>query len=68
MAEYGEVTSADGNSSLTARQVAELVGLHVNTVKRIPPEDLPYWTFGTRRDRRYTRTDVARFMAARRVG
>ena len=53
---------------LTPRQVAELLGLHVHTVKRLSPADLPYFVVGPRRDRRYARADVAAYLAARRVG
>jgi hypothetical protein len=52
---------------LSAREVARLLGIHVNTVKRIPPEALPYFAFGARGDRRYQRDDVRAYIYDRRV-
>ncbi len=52
---------------LTPMQVAELLGLHLNTVKRLSPRDLPYWRFGVRGDRKYARSDVESFIERRMV-
>jgi hypothetical protein len=49
-----------------AREVALLLGVHPNTVKRIDPEALPYFTVGARGDRRYQRDDVRAYIYARR--
>lgn len=50
---------------LTAQEVAELLGIHVNTVKRIPPEDLPFFRIGQRGDRRYEVAHVTRYKRVR---
>jgi hypothetical protein len=44
-----------------------LLRCHPNTLKRIKPEDLPYFTLNERGDRRYLADDVARFVARRMV-
>jgi hypothetical protein len=49
-------------------EAARLLGLHVNTTKRLDPADLPYFRVGTRGDRRYRLGDVRAYLAARRVG
>lgn len=56
------------NALLTARQVADLLGCHVNTVKRIHPADLPFWRLSSRGDRRYSPADVDRYIDERKVG
>ena len=53
---------------LTATQVAELLGVHVNTVKKLPAGELPYYRIGSRGDRRYEQEDVRAYKASRRVG
>jgi len=50
---------------LTAQEVAERLGVHVNTVKRIHPEDLPYFRIGERGDRRYEDKHVTRYKLTR---
>jgi len=50
---------------LTVREVAERLGIHVNTVKRIHPEDLPYFRIGKRGDRRYDVSHVTRYKRER---
>jgi hypothetical protein len=47
------------------RDVALLLGVHPNTVKRLAPSSLPYFTVGKRGDRRYHRDDVRAYIAAR---
>jgi hypothetical protein len=49
------------------REVALLLGVHPNTVKRIPPDTLPYFTVTARGDRRYQRDDVRAYIRSRRV-
>ena len=52
---------------LSTRQLADLLSVHPNTLKRIPPKELPYYRFGRRGDRRYDREDVAKYLAAPKV-
>jgi len=52
---------------LSATEVARHLGCHVNSVKRIPPKDLPYFRFGSRGDRRYRIQDVNRYIEERLV-
>jgi hypothetical protein len=49
---------------LTVSEVAALLGVHINTVKRLPPSALPYFTVGSRHDRRYYRASVEAYIAA----
>lgn len=48
-------------------EVARELGVHVNTVKRIPAAELPFVRISSRGDRRYRRADVEAYLAARRV-
>jgi hypothetical protein len=48
-------------------EVAELLGVHNNTVKRIPPADIPFFRVGSRGDRRYIRWDIERYIERRMV-
>lgn len=50
---------------LTPGEVAEFLGMHVNSVKRIPPKDLPYFRVGTRGDRRYETDAVIAYKLSR---
>jgi hypothetical protein len=50
---------------ITARHAAVLLGVHINTLKRIPPDQLPYFRVGTRGDRRYHMRDVKAYMNRR---
>jgi len=52
---------------LTAHEVAERLRVHVNSVKRIPPAELPYFRFGSRGDRRYLESDLIAYIAQRLV-
>lgn len=52
---------------LTAREVAAWLGIHPNTVKRIPPADLPYFRATARGDRRYHVDDVRAYIERRTV-
>lgn len=47
---------------LTAREVAELLHIHVNTVKRIPRYLLPYFIVVARGDRRYDNAAVQAYL------
>jgi hypothetical protein len=49
-------------------EVARLLGIHGNTVKKIPPEELPYFRIGSRGDRRYFPSDVRAYIISRTEG
>jgi len=49
---------------MRATEVAEYLGLHVNTVKRLT--DLPYYAINDRGDRRYERAEVQDWLQRRR--
>ena len=51
---------------VTTAKVAELLSVHPHTVKRIPSDELPYFTIGHRGDRRYDVEDVERYIEQRR--
>jgi hypothetical protein len=52
---------------LSAEETAAMLGVHMNTVKRIPPEQLPYMRIGSRGDRRYRITDIETYIEMRTV-
>jgi hypothetical protein len=52
---------------LPAYLVAEMLGLHTNSVKRISPKELPFFRVGSRGDRRYYLDDVQAYITKRRV-
>lgn len=52
---------------LSPQQVADRLGVHMQTVKRIPPDELPYWRAGPRGDRKYDPADVDAYVKARTV-
>lgn len=49
--------------TLNIVEVAGELGVHVNTVKRMPYALLPFFTVSSRGDRRYRRTAVEAFIA-----
>lgn len=53
---------------LNVPEVANWLGVHVNTVKRIPPEEMPYFRVGSRGDRRYQIEDVKAYIIRRTEG
>jgi hypothetical protein len=53
--------------TLTAAEVAVLLGVHINTVKRIPPAELPCFVVRACGDRRYERRAVTRYKERRYV-
>lgn len=53
---------------LSVSEVAQLLRVHVNTIKRIPPNELPYFRVGHRGDRRYWLRDVTNYIQKRCVG
>jgi excisionase family DNA binding protein len=54
-------------SILSVNEVAEYLRVHRNTVKRIPPDELPYFRVGHRGDRRYRLQDVLAYIRERFV-
>jgi len=52
---------------VNVREAARLLGLHYNTVVRLPPEDLPYMVVRARGDRRYRVTDIDAYIERRMV-
>lgn len=50
---------------LNVAEVARHLGVHINTVKRIPVRELPYFRIGARGDRRYQIEDVERYIEKR---
>ena len=52
---------------LSLRDVADMFGVHRNTIKRTPPSLLPYLRIGARGDRRYRRADVEAMIERRMV-
>jgi hypothetical protein len=52
---------------LATAEVARWLDVHPNTVKRIPPDQLPYFRVSTRGDRRYRESDVLAYMEGRYV-
>ena len=55
-------------SPLSASEVALHLGVHINTVKKIPDNELPYFRIGSRGDRRYRIEDVERYIERRSYG
>jgi hypothetical protein len=53
--------------ALKTVEVAELLGVGVGTLKRLPPAELAYFTFGARGDRRYRREDVQAYIERKMV-
>jgi excisionase family DNA binding protein len=53
---------------LTPMEVAKYLGIHVNTVKRIPACELPYMRVTNRGDRRYHPEDVQAYIDQRTGG
>lgn len=50
------------NRLMTVREVAYELHVHVQTVKRIDPADLPFFRVTRRGDRRYDPRDVALYL------
>ena len=50
---------------LSVREVARHLGVHPNTVKRIPARELPFFRVTRRGDRRYRLEDVEHYIQAR---
>ncbi len=52
---------------MSAADVAKMLNVHNNTIKRIPPDELPYIRIGHRGDRRYRTEDVLAYLKRNRV-
>jgi hypothetical protein len=52
---------------LSAWEVSNRLGVHINTVKRIPPSELPFFRVGHRGDRRYLLESVEEYIRRRSV-
>lgn len=51
---------------LKPKEVAQWLGVHVNTVKRLSDRgDLPFFRIGTRGDRRYRPSDIESYLDGR---
>lgn len=61
------MTVAIREECLTANEVGLWLGVHVNTVKRIPFELLPYFRVTSRGDRRYEPANVHEYIRRRSV-
>jgi hypothetical protein len=51
---------------LDVSDVASMLRLHPQSVKKIPAKELPFTRINKRGDRRYARADVEAYLAARR--
>ena len=50
---------------MTAKEVAALLHVHLNTIKRLPRTDLPFIRITPRGDRRYRTEDVDYYINSR---
>jgi tRNA A-37 threonylcarbamoyl transferase component Bud32 len=50
---------------MNARDVAKYLGVHINTIKKLP--DLPFYIVNARGDRRYRKTEVETWLKTRRM-
>jgi hypothetical protein len=50
---------------MTSAQAAKHIGIHVNSLRTLPPSDLPFYLMG--RVRRYKMDDVEAYIASRVV-
>ena len=53
---------------LKSKQVEVMLGVHRNTLLRIPAKDLPYFTVGGMAHRRYKKSDVDAYITKRSHG
>lgn len=56
---------SDANEYVGLKEAARMLGCHMNTVRRIPVDELPYWRLGHRGDRRYHVSHVLTYIAKR---
>lgn len=52
---------------LSISEASRALGMHANSIKRIPPAELPYMRLGDRGDRKYHRNDIVAFIEKRMV-
>jgi excisionase family DNA binding protein len=56
----------DDERMLKPREVAELLGVHINTVKRLGDRgEMAFYRIGSRGDRRFRRADVEEYLSRR---
>ena len=54
----------NGNGMLTSKEVARLLNVHINTVRRWDDSGiLPAYRLGSRGDRRFSREDINAYLA-----
>lgn len=58
----------DPTEALTVTEAARALGVNPRTVKRMAPRELPYFTVGNRRHRRYRRVVVEAYIRDRTLG
>lgn len=54
-------------AALNVSEAAAFLGVHVNTLKRIDPRELPFFRIGARGDRRYDALDLRKYKGQRMV-
>lgn len=52
---------------LSTAEASAWLDVHRNTLKRIPPSELPFFRIGSRGDRRYRAADVLAYIEKRMV-
>ena len=55
------------NGPMNVHQVSVALGIHQQSVKRIPASDLPFFRVNNRGDRRYLREDLDSYIDMRMV-
>ena len=50
---------------MRAAEVAKYLGVHVNTIKKL--DDLPFYVVNARGDRRYRKSELEKWLQARRM-
>jgi excisionase family DNA binding protein len=64
MRSFGMALLGHSNGMLTVREVARLLNVHINTVRRWNEKGmLKAYRMGPRGDRRFSREDIASFLA-----
>lgn len=55
------------NDWMSVSEAAQKLGMHINTLKKLPPEELPYFRVTARGDRKYRIEDVEGYIESRMV-